>query len=108
MYPQKLLNLRLHDDLICFPDTNFESLWVELSIQKKEMRAKFIILHRKTIVKMFLEKLVLEIDLAMADGKCVINSGDYNLNYFSKRDRRLLQSVISPYDPKPSNIDTAT
>ena len=57
---------------------------------------------------MFLEKLVLRIDLAMAEGKSVILAGDYNLKYFAKRDRNLLQSVISPYDLKPSNIDTAT
>ena len=31
-----------------------------------------------------------------------------NLNYFANRDKSLLQSVISPYDLKPSNIDTAT
>ena len=57
---------------------------------------------------MFLEKLVLGIDLAMAEGKSVILAGDYNLNYFAKRDRSLLQSVISPYDLKPTNKDTAT
>ena len=57
---------------------------------------------------MFLEKLVLDIDLAMAERKSVILAGGYNLNYFAKRDRILLQSVISPYDLKPSNIDTAT
>ena len=57
---------------------------------------------------MFLEKLVLGIDLAMAEGKSFILAGDYNLNYFAKRDRSLLQSLISPYDLKPSNIDKAT
>ena len=57
---------------------------------------------------MFLEKLVLGIDLAMAEGKSVILAGDYNLNYFAKRDRILIQSVISPYDLKPTNNDTAT
>ena len=57
---------------------------------------------------MFLEKLVLGIDLAMAEGKSVILTGDYNLNYFAKSDRSLLQSVISPYDLKPTNNDTAT
>ena len=57
---------------------------------------------------MFLEKLVLGIDLALAEGKFVILAGDYNLNYFAKRDRSLLQSVISPYDLKPTNNDTAT
>ena len=46
MYIQKFLKPRLRDDLNCFPDTNFESLWVELSIQKtkKEMLTKFIIM----------------------------------------------------------------
>ena len=34
MYIPKILKPRLRDDLNCFPDTNFESLWVELSIQK--------------------------------------------------------------------------
>ena len=29
-------------------------------------------------------------------------------NYFAKHDRSLLQSVISPYDLKPTNSDTAT
>ena len=72
------------------------------------MRFEFIILPRKKLVKMFLEKLVLGIDLAMAEGKSVILPGDYNLNYFAKRDRSLLQSVISPYDLKPTNNDTAT
>ena len=57
---------------------------------------------------MFLEKLVLGIDLAMGEGKSVINAGDYKLKYFSKLDRSRLQSAISPYDIKPSNIDTAT
>ena len=64
------------------------------------MLAKFIILSRKKFVKMFLEKLALGIDLAMAEGKSVILAGDYNLNYFAKRDRSRLQSVISPYDLK--------
>ena len=41
---------------------------------------------------MFFEKLVLEIDLAMAEGKFVILAKDYNLNYFAKRDKSLLQS----------------
>ena len=72
------------------------------------MRLEFIILSRKKFVKMFLEKLALGIDLAMAEGKSVILVGDYNLNYFAKRDRNLLQSVISPYDLKPTNNDTAT
>ena len=36
MYIPKLLKPRLRDDLNCFADTNFESLWVELSIQKKK------------------------------------------------------------------------
>ena len=57
---------------------------------------------------MFLDKLVQGIDLAMAEGKSVILAGDYNLNYFAKRDRSLLKSVISPYDLKPTNNDTAT
>ena len=108
MYLRKFLKPRLRDDLNCFPDTNCESLWVELSIQKKERGVKFIILHRKTLVKMFLEKLVLGIDLAMAEGKSVIHAGDYNLNYFAKRDRSLLQAVISQYDIQPSNIVTTT
>ena len=72
------------------------------------MLTKIIVLSRKKLVKMFLEKLVRGIDLAMAEGKSVTLAGDYNLNYFAKRDRSLLQSVISPYDLKPSNIDTAT
>ena len=72
------------------------------------MRFEFIILSRKKLVKMFLEKLVLGIDLAMAEEKSVILGGDYNLNYFAKRDRSRLQSVISPYDLKPTNNDTAT
>ena len=72
------------------------------------MRFDFIILSRKKLVKMFLEKLVLGIDLAMAEGKSVILAGGYNLNYFAKRDRSLLQSVTSPYDLKPKNNDTAT
>ena len=108
MYIPKKLKPRLCDDLKCFQDTSFESLWVDLSIQKKEMRFEFIILSRKKLVKMFLEKLVVGIDLAMAEGKTVILAGDYNLNYFSKRDKSLLQSAISPYDLKPTNIYTAT
>ena len=44
----------------------------------------------------------------MAERKSVKLSGDYNLNYFAKCDKSLLQSVISPYYRKPSNIDTAT
>ena len=72
------------------------------------MRAEYIILHRKTIVKKFLEKVVLGIDLAMAERKSVKHAGDYNLNYFAERVRSLLQSVISPYDIKPSSIDKAT
>ena len=57
---------------------------------------------------MFLEKVVLVIDLAMFEGKSVILAGDYNLQYFAKHDRSLLQSVNSAYDHKPSNIDTTT
>ena len=71
------------------------------------MRIEFI-LSRKKLVKMFLEKLALGIDLAMAEGKSVILAEDYNLYYFAKHDRSLLLSVISPYDLKPSNNDTAT
>ena len=44
----------------------------------------------------------------MAERKSVKLSGDYNLKYFAKSDKSLLQSVISPYNLKPSNIDTAT
>ena len=72
------------------------------------MRTKFIILSREKLLNMFLKKLVLGIDLAVAEGKFFILAGDYNLNYFAKRDRNLLQSVISPHDLKPSNIDTDT
>ena len=72
------------------------------------MHFQFIILSRKKLVKMFLEKLVLGFDLAMAERKSVILAEDYNLNYFAKRDRSLLQSVISPYGLKPTNNDTAT
>ena len=57
---------------------------------------------------MFLEKLVLGMELAMAEEISVIHAGDYNLNYFAKRDKSLLQCVISPYDLKSSNIDTVT
>ena len=80
MYIPKILKTCLRDDLNCFPDTNFESVWVELSIQKKEMRFEFLILSPKTTCK----------------------------DYFSKLDRSLLQSVICPYDLKPTNNDTAT
>ena len=72
------------------------------------MRFELSYCPEKKLVKMFLEKLVLGIDLAMAEGKSVILAGDYSLNYFAKRDRSLLQSVISPYDPKPTNNNTAT
>ena len=72
------------------------------------MRFEIIILSRKKLVKMSLEKLVLGIDLAMAEGKSVILAGDYNLNYLAKRDRSLLQSVISPYDLKSTDKETAT
>ena len=109
MYIPKLLQPRLRDDLNCFPDTNFESLWVELSIQKNEkcvLNSSYC--REKKLVKMFLEKLALGIDLSMAGGKSVILAGDYTLNYFAKRDRSLLQSVISPYDLKPTSNDTAT
>ena len=34
MYVPKILKPGLRDDLNCFPDTNFECLWVELSTQK--------------------------------------------------------------------------
>ena len=34
MYIPQFLKPRLRDDLNCFPDTDFEILWVELSIQK--------------------------------------------------------------------------
>ena len=44
----------------------------------------------------------------MADGKSVILGADYNLNFFAKRDKSLLQSVISPFNLKPSNNDRAT
>ena len=36
MYIPKISKPRLRDDLNCFPDTNSESLWVELSKQKKK------------------------------------------------------------------------
>ena len=81
--------------------------WVEHT-KKKKFVLNLSYCPEKKLVKMFLEKLVLGIDLAMAEGKSVVLAGDYNLNYFAKRDRNLLQSVISPYDLKPSNIDTAT
>ena len=44
----------------------------------------------------------------MAEGKSIILAGDYNLNYFAKHDRGLLQSVLSPCDIKPTNNDTVT
>ena len=109
MYIPKLLKLRLGDDLNCFPDANFESLWFDLSIQNKKCVLNLSYCpEKKTCKDVFWDKLVLGIDLAMAEGKSVILAGDYNLNYFAKRDRNLLQSIISPYDLKPSNIDTAT
>ena len=108
MYIPKLLKPRLRHDLNCFPDTNFESLWVELSIQKKKCVLNLSYCPENKLVKMFLEKFVQGIHLAMAEGKSVILAGDYNLKYFANRDRNLLQYVISPYDLKPSNIDTAT
>ena len=72
------------------------------------MRTKFITLSRKKNYKDVFEKLVLGIDLAMAEGKSAKLAGEYKLNYFAQHDRKLLQSVVSPYDLKPSNIDTAT
>ena len=108
MYIPEILKPRLRDDLNCFLDTNFESLWIELSIQKKRCVLNLSYCPEKKFIKMFLEKLVLGIELAMAEGKLVILAGDYNLNYFAKRDRSLLQSEVSPYDPKPTNNDTAT
>ena len=44
----------------------------------------------------------------MAERKSVMIAGENNLNYAAKRDRSLLQSVISPYNLTPPNIDTAT
>ena len=82
MYIPKFLKSRLCDDLNCFPDTNFKSLWVELGIQKK-LLTKFIILSQKKFAKMFLEKFVLAIDLAMAEGKSVILAANYKLNFFA-------------------------
>ena len=63
--------------------------------------------YENNLQRNFLEKLVLGIDLAMAEKKSVKLAGDYNLNYFAKLDRSLPQSVFSPYDLKPSKIDTA-
>ena len=60
------------------------------------MRFEFIILSRKKLVKTFLEKLVLGIDLAMAEGKSVIlavlqSAGDY----FAKRDKSATICIFS-------------
>ena len=44
----------------------------------------------------------------MAEEKFVIHAGVYNLNNFAKRGRSVLQYEFSPYDLKPSIIDTAT
>ena len=87
-------------------DTNFESLWVEWGIEKKKCFLNLSYCPEKTL--MFLEKWVLVIDLAMAEGKSVILAEDYNFKYFAKHDRSLLRSVNSPYDLKPSNIYTTT
>ena len=49
--------------------------------KKKEMRFEFIMLSWKKLVKMFLEKLVLGIDLAMAEEKSVIKNFLTKKNY---------------------------
>ena len=61
---KKFLKPRLRDDLNCFPDTTFESMSL---VERKEMRARCIMLPRKKLINVFLENLVLGIDLAMAE-----------------------------------------
>ena len=107
IYIAKFLKARLRDDFNCFPDSNIERLRVKLSIQKKKCVINISYYSKKTC-KMFLEKLALGIDLAMTEGKFVILAGDYNLNYFARRKKNMLQSVVSPCDLKPSNKDTAS
>ena len=45
--------------------------------------------------------------LTIAEGRSVILTGDYNLVYFTKRDKNKLQTIISPCDLIQSNIVNA-
>ena len=83
-------------------------LELSLAYKKKKCVLNLLYCPEKKLVKIFLEKLLLGIDLAMVEGKSVKHAGDYNINHFANHDRNLLQFVISPYDLKPSNINTAT
>ena len=53
MYIPKSLKPRLRDDLNCFPDQNFESLWVELCIQKKKCVLNLSYCPEKNLLRCF-------------------------------------------------------
>ena len=53
IYIPKILKPHLRDDLNCFPNTNFESSWVELSIQKNKWVLIYHTVPKKTCKDVF-------------------------------------------------------
>ena len=98
----KVLNPRLCDDLNCFLDKNFQTLCIQ---DKCVLNLSYC---TETICRDVFGKLVMGIDLAMAEGKSVILAGDHISKYFAMRGRSMLQSVLSSCDLNQSNIDTNT
>ena len=109
----KSLNPKERPDLNHMSKTIFESLWIECKLtnslsEKSKQLINISCNPQKKHNNRILEELSTSIDYAITEKKPLVLMGDYNMNYFDKRERECLETILTPYGLTVMNKDHAT
>ena len=91
----------------------FESLWIECKLtnslsEKSRQLINISYNPQKKHYNSFLEELSTSIDYAITEKKPLVLMGDYNIDYFDKRERECLETILTLYGLNVMNKDHAT
>ena len=107
------LNPKLLNDLNYMNEKNFESLWIECSVNNNSPNKQKQLINvsynpNKSQYHQFLEELSISIDHAIVENKPLTIMGGYNINYLNTREKQDLETVTLPYGLIVSNTDQPT
>ena len=91
----------------------FESLWIECKLtnslsEKSRQLINISYNPQKKLYNSFLEELSTSIDYAITEKKPLVLMGNYNIDYFDKRERECLETILTPYGLNVMNKDHDT
>ena len=109
----KSLNPKKRPDLNHVSKNIFESFWIECKLtnslsEKSRQLINISYNQQKKHYNSFLEELSTSIDNTITEKKPLVLMGDYNINYFDKKERECLETILTPYGLNVMNKDHAT